>query len=181
MFEKKKSSLSRISTFIINVSVFLIITSMFFLIINQYKINNDLEKKNVELSQKNQEIETLLSEKKIAANLLDTISAYTEAINKCDLSKTLSFYADSVERFFLKENVSIAAIEKSLVHFLKKNDGIKILFNTNSVTYNITENEMNASILKDYYDRSGNKKRILTEMKFNKDYKIIYIRDYYTK
>lgn len=181
MFERKRNFLSKIGSIILNISIVLIIVSMVLLVINQFKVNQELQIKNKELLDKNKEIGILLSEQLVKSHLLDTISAYTEAINNNDLSRTLSFYADSLDRFFLNEMVDIKFVEKSLSSFFEKNKRIKILLNTKSITYNIQKDTMTVSIKKDYLENNGEKKTILTEMRFNKNYKIIYIRDYYTE
>ena len=179
IFEQRNSKIRRVSVFVLNFSVLIIIVSMLLLVINQNKINKELEIQNKELNNKNKEINTLLSEQIIKNKLIDIISAYTDAINKGDLDKSLSFYADTVSRFFLRRDVDIEFIEKEMLHSFRVFKGVTILFNTNSVAYNIQDNQMIATINKEYFTKDGEKKRIITEMRFNKEFKIIYIRDYY--
>jgi hypothetical protein len=150
-------------------------------------MNTDLKQKNKKLNYLNNELDLLnkklaemLEEEQIKIELLSTISEYTAALNNCEVEKVLSFYADTVSRYFLVENVDKDFIRKDLERFFINNKDLRVLFNLNQITLNIEGNQIIARIDKEYYRKEGEKKSIITEMRFNEDNKIVYIRDYYT-
>jgi len=174
IFEKEKSNNRIIINVIINISVLIIILSASLLVYNQIQVNKDLEISNIKLRKS-------LEEQKIKSKLTNIISAYTDAINKGDVEKIVPFYANKVNRFFLNTDVGIYDVKKEIIQYTKRNKGAKIIFDTNTVTFNIQNLPYIATIMKEYYTKDGEKKQIITEMRFDKEFKIVFIRDFYTK
>jgi len=186
--EQKKIKLRSISNRIVSISILIILISMILLVYNQIKLNEELKQKNIDLNNKNFKLESLnqtladlLSEQKTKNQLIDIISAYADAINRRDLEKSLSFYADSVHQFFLRESVDKEFIRKELVNFFGDNSRLRVLFNSNRIAINIESGDMIARIEKEYYAKAGTKKTVITEMRFDRNYKITYIRDFYAE
>lgn len=88
--------------------------------------------------------------------------------------------ADTLTRFFLKENVSNDYVQKHLDWYWHKNPNTKIIFDTTNINVIRTDSSIFVAFIKSKNIKGIDTVDIISEIRLNRNYMIYYIRDYYS-
>ncbi len=156
---------------------------------NEINQNNDVHQINIKQDnfeeQFSKYIDTI-QKNKIIINDFDLVKnvviKFCDSFNNNNLKESIDFYADTLQRFYLKENIEKIKVEKEIEYHLKKFPNSKIDYNDKEIFVSKTGNEYLVYMEVDYYEEVGRtSKSILYEIKLNQKYKITYIRNYISR
>lgn len=160
---------------------------MLFLIFNQIntgeQIRKSINKQNelIELSEVLKDrIDSTKLDSLYKVKIESILESYKENIDSHNADSLEHFFADSVERYFLVKNVNKDFIINHQKWFWKKYPNSKIIYNTESFSIDLKNKDTIRVFISGIHYRSENKTiEFISHMKFNRDFKIIYIRDFF--
>lgn len=177
---------TRQSTIITIVGIVIALSSLIVLIFIQEKTSNDLivvDKENKVLLDSTKSLKSFVDSTKLALTqkekALNTVIDFIEFSNLKDIQGLSTVLNDTLERFYLKKNISKQKIIQEQKWYWRKYPDAKYEFNVNDFLISEYEKDNYQIIVRGFYSHSlEDKKEVLSYIRVNKDYKIYFTRDY---
>jgi hypothetical protein len=180
LFDKKESKKRRINLLILAI---IIIAGVFFTGIAISKIFH-VEKKSEEITVTKDSLEKVTQKINIRISKEDSakkiVLSYLNRKNLSDES-IATFFTDTVERYFRKENISRYDLIREDRKFWKKFPYEVFNYDSNFAISAIDSSHTSVLITGDYRRSPKETQNLIQEIKLNKDFRIYYVRAFYNE
>jgi len=172
-------NIKRISNILTGIGTLIVALTFVFLVFNGKK----KEKERELLEQKNLELQRILADntyKKDSCEIMAIIDSLILYTNTKQIDNYVSMFADTVERYFLVENVNKQFITKDVTKYWKRWQNFKYKYNKDQTIIPRADSIGNYKtiIYGVHCLDSLNTQNILSEIRFNKQKRIFYMRDF---
>ena len=180
---KKYSTQGRIISIL---ALFLIAFGLLFLIVDRLSADTTIELKSIQLKNVKTELNSIerveMKDSIHEENIKKMMMNYIQSVDKKDISSLLNFYNDTIEEYFLKDNISKSEAKENLIWYFNKYPDSKVIYDTNSIYISNNDQDTTLVIINGIYSRNKKyKTEFISKIKLNKNFKIVSLKDYLVK
>lgn len=168
------------------VALFLTAFGILFMIIDRMKSDETIEIKSNEVKRLKTDLNSIekteLKDSIKEINMKKWILNYTDFVSKKDISSILSYYNDTLENYFLKENVTKKEAKENLGWYFNKYPNSEVEYDTASIHISNEVPDTTIIIINGHYSRNNEPKtEFISKIKLDRKNKIVSLKDYLIK